>query len=183
MEYKGDLWDSIEQNIDAILRGDLGDFSSSSVNENVAHVIKPFYTANRIAGVISVMGDKRQHAAIKKYIAHLKKQMSAQVLIEAKLIEVTLDDEYRTGIKWNKLFKDRSPVGSTDVYYGAQSLIPGFTNLSGAGVFKLISGNLKTIVNTEVQESADDKTGNTAPPPRRSNRLHKNLKMMLLWNF
>ena len=164
MEYKGDLWDSIEQNIDAILKGDLGDFSRSSVNENVEHLIKPFYTANRTAGVISIMGDKRQHAAIKKYIAHLKKQMSAQVLIEAKLIEVTLDDEYRTGIRWNKLFKDKSPVGSADVYYGAQSLIPGFTNLSGAGVFKLISGNLRTIVSTEAtqgSETASDPTTST----------------------
>ena len=58
------------------------------------------YTLHRQCGMISVLGNSRQHHAVKQYIIQLQKEASLQVLIEAKIVEVLLKNEYRSGINW-----------------------------------------------------------------------------------
>ena len=61
------------------------------------------FTVNRQAGIVSVFGTERQHRQIESYLRALRKSVSAQVLIEAKILEVTLDDEFRFGVNWAML--------------------------------------------------------------------------------
>ncbi len=56
---------------------------------------------NKQAGIINVFATQHQHDDIKRYLNYVKASTSAQVLIEAKIVEVTLNDEYHTGINWN----------------------------------------------------------------------------------
>lgn len=56
---------------------------------------------NKQAGLISVLANQRQHREVKKYLDRVKMQQSAQVLIEAKVVEVTLNDQHRSGIDWS----------------------------------------------------------------------------------
>ena len=58
-------------------------------------------SVNKQAGVISVLANQRQHREIVKFLNQIKRQQSAQVLIEAKVLEVTLDKEHQSGINWN----------------------------------------------------------------------------------
>lgn len=58
------------------------------------------FTVNRQAGIVSVFGTERQHRQVEVYLRALRKSVSAQVLIEAKILEVTLDDRFRFGINW-----------------------------------------------------------------------------------
>ncbi len=50
----------------------------------------------------SVFANNRQHKEVKKYLNDVENNASAQVLIEAKVVEVTLNDEFRTGINWSR---------------------------------------------------------------------------------
>lgn len=58
------------------------------------------YTVNRQAGILSLNGTSKQHEMVELLLSKLKSNASAQVLIEAKIIEVDLTDEYKTGINW-----------------------------------------------------------------------------------
>lgn len=58
------------------------------------------YILNRQAGTLSVSATQKQHEAIKRFIDKISKNASAQVLIEAKIVEVELNDTYQTGIDW-----------------------------------------------------------------------------------
>lgn len=61
------------------------------------------YSINRQSGIITVFTTQRQHKLIAKFLAELKKSATTQVLIEAKILEVTLNDEFNTGIDWRRL--------------------------------------------------------------------------------
>ncbi len=59
------------------------------------------FSLNRQAGLISVFAPERVHKKVRSYLSDLKKSVTAQVLIEAKVLEVALNDEFATGIDWS----------------------------------------------------------------------------------
>ena len=61
------------------------------------------FTINKQAGLINVYASEKAHEEIAAYLKLLKRAVTAQVLIEAKILEVTLTDEHATGINWNFL--------------------------------------------------------------------------------
>lgn len=61
------------------------------------------FSVNRQAGMISVYATERQHKEVQEYLRDLKRASTSQVLIEAKLLEVELTDEFSTGIEWRRL--------------------------------------------------------------------------------
>lgn len=65
--------------------------------------LRPRYSVNKQAGVISVFANQRLQKKVAEYLDVLKKSSTAQVLIEAKVLEVSLNDEFAAGIDWNVL--------------------------------------------------------------------------------
>lgn len=61
------------------------------------------FNINRKAGVISVSATERQHEKVNAFIEKIRQNSSAQVLIEAKILEVSLDDNYQSGINWDQI--------------------------------------------------------------------------------
>lgn len=61
-------------------------------------------TVNRQAGVISVFASERQHRFVREYLTRLLESVTSQVLIEARVLEVELRDEFSAGINWRSLF-------------------------------------------------------------------------------
>ncbi len=57
---------------------------------------------NPVAGTVSVMANEAQHKLIQHYLDAVSQAASRQVLIEATIVEVTLKDEARAGIDWNR---------------------------------------------------------------------------------
>ncbi len=84
----GTLWTDVETNISSLLTQS-SDFSDSS------------FSSNKSAGIISIFATSRQHEIIKNYLKAVEKTASSQVLIEAKVVEVSLTDTYKTGIDWS----------------------------------------------------------------------------------
>lgn len=62
-----------------------------------------FFVLNRQAGTLTVSGTQQQHEMITKFVEKVEHNTSSQVLIEAKIVEVTLNDKFQSGIDWSQL--------------------------------------------------------------------------------
>jgi len=56
------------------------------------------------AGLVTVTGTPRQIQRVSKYISSLAKQIKTQVLIDVKILSVTLNSDKQTGIDWSQLY-------------------------------------------------------------------------------
>lgn len=70
------------------------------------------YSINKQAGLVSVYANQKQHKLIKKYLDQMRAALTTQVLIEAKILEVSLDDEFSAGIDWETLFSGDLSISS-----------------------------------------------------------------------
>lgn len=61
------------------------------------------FSINKQAGLITIFGTQRQQEEVAKYIDDIRESVLQQVLIEAKIVEVSLADEFRTGIDWQSM--------------------------------------------------------------------------------
>ncbi len=58
---------------------------------------------NAEAGVISVKANTKQHELIQKFVDQVLTNARRQVLIEATIVEVSLNDQYQSGVDWRIL--------------------------------------------------------------------------------
>ncbi|CAN8141536.1 MSHA biogenesis protein MshL [uncultured Thiomicrorhabdus sp.] len=111
-----DFWLQLDNNIQKLAQLD-----PYSISEEVAKTeagkakssakgVSQNTVVNPEAGIISVFTTDKKHRAIKKYIAQVTDRAEKQVLIEATVVEVTLNDQYQAGIDWSMV--NRSAFGS-----------------------------------------------------------------------
>lgn len=110
----GSLWGEVETNVNTILTNSEESASSSSVfgEEEVAIEATSTVSTNKSAGIITVFGTERQHDEVSQYLDDVYEMASAQVLIEAKIVEVNLNEEFRAGINWSLLGANINSVAS-----------------------------------------------------------------------
>ena len=76
---------------------------------------KTLFAANVIAnaetGVISVRATNKQHEKVQEFIDKVMGSARKQVLIEATIVEVRLNDSYQAGIDWSRLNNSASNSG------------------------------------------------------------------------
>lgn len=84
-----DFWLELENNLKIILGNEPEKKSS--------------YALHKQGGLISVFATERQHHLLQQYLQQLRQVVATQVIIEAKVIEVTLHEAFRSGINWQKL--------------------------------------------------------------------------------
>ncbi len=84
------LWDEIENEMKTILNRDGDTYSSENT------------IINQDAGLVTVTGTKRQIDRMQKYIDILMDRLHKQILIDAKVIEVTYAQDQTIGIDWSK---------------------------------------------------------------------------------
>lgn len=98
-----------------------------SSNQNEV-TFQPKYSINKQAGVVSVYANERLHKKIQEYMDVLKRSTTSQVLIEAKVLEVSLSDEFAAGIDWGVV----DQMGDFDI--GATFTKPSFSPSSANGL-------------------------------------------------
>jgi general secretion pathway protein D len=59
--------------------------------------------SNRESGVITVRASEREHRQVQEYIDRVVANVSRQVLIEATIVEVELNDQHQSGVDWSKV--------------------------------------------------------------------------------
>jgi general secretion pathway protein D len=132
-QYSSDLWHSLEKGLNAIM-----DVNGVDDGE--------FLSSNRETGVIILNARKNIHKAVKEYINKVKKLASSQVMIEAKIVEVVLDDKYLSGISLNDLHDGTKSIMNQDnsiinlaMNFGASGLGDLVKNLDKFGTSTVIS--------------------------------------------
>ncbi len=117
MKGKNNFWEELEHNLKILLSGSKG----------------TKYSFHKQGGVVSVLGTFKDHKLVGRYLSKLKKVTTAQVLIEAKIVEVNLSDQFKSGIDWEKVgthndLRLQAPFGQA-IDEGTSDLI----TLGGAG--------------------------------------------------
>ncbi len=62
-----------------------------------------FHIINQEASTLTVSGTQQQHDLVQRFLEKVRANVSSQVLIEAKIVEVTLNDRFQSGIDWSQL--------------------------------------------------------------------------------
>ncbi|MGD9601680.1 MAG: secretin N-terminal domain-containing protein [Gammaproteobacteria bacterium] len=106
------FWDTLTTNIRSILGEDAPGGEGAPGSPNLL--------VNAEAGVISVKATTAQHALIQKFIDQVLANARRQVLIEATIVEVSLNDQYQSGVDWRiVLDADRAGFGFNQNLLGA----------------------------------------------------------------
>ncbi|HOW54467.1 MAG TPA: pilus (MSHA type) biogenesis protein MshL [Syntrophorhabdaceae bacterium] len=93
------FWDSIEKSLASLLEQASPQQTAGQAAAGSAPLGQG-YTVNRLTGTIYVTATKKNLQKVEAYINSLKKVMNRQVIIEAKIIEVQLTDNFQFGINW-----------------------------------------------------------------------------------
>ena len=107
-----DFWQSLETNIEAL----------SKVNGVAGQIF-----SNRETGTVSVFTNSAGHESIQRFIDTVVGSARRQVLIEATVVEVQLNDEFQAGVDWAR-------VAQGDGWSIGQNLLGATTDLPGLGV-------------------------------------------------
>lgn len=112
------------------------------------------------AGLVTVRGLPAEITAVKKFIKDTETHLHRQVIIEAKIMEVTLSDDYQQGVHWEEVL---GSLGDTDFTFSTagsiagnviSSDIGGTTSLSFSGPdFSGVISLLQTQGNVQVLSS------------------------------
>lgn len=102
------------------------------------------FSINAQAGIVTVFANRRQQQLVERYLRTVRNQVNLQVLIEAKVLEIALDDQYRAGINWQALigpgFTAASGARLENIEINTnftRSVVPAdFTNPTVTGVFR-----------------------------------------------
>jgi MSHA biogenesis protein MshL len=84
---------------------------------------------NAAAGVLIVRASPAEHRNVADYLKALRISVERQVMLEAKIVEVTLTDEAQSGVNWS-MFRSYSSGGKR---YGGGLVAPGVTLNQGSG--------------------------------------------------
>lgn len=80
----------------------------SQIEENVKNILseRGKFTLNRMTGILTVEDYPDRVNLVENFLAKIKREIDKQVLIEAKIIEVSLSDSYQFGIDWRLLIRN-----------------------------------------------------------------------------
>jgi MSHA biogenesis protein MshL len=106
---------------------------AKAARESEKNEYKTLFAANVIAnaetGVISVRATNKQHEKVQEFIDRVMGSAKRQVLIEATIVEVRLNDSFQAGIDWSRFGNSATSSGFTF----EQRLGPTITPATAAG--------------------------------------------------
>ncbi|WP_458735067.1 pilus (MSHA type) biogenesis protein MshL [Zobellella taiwanensis] len=135
-ESTNDFWSDLESALGRLVGGEQG------------RVV----VTNPQAGLVTVRAAPDELALVEDFLARAERQLKRQVILEARIIEVELNDGYEQGIEWNNLSARSRSDGSGQNATGNSFPFPGFLNpmsnlLGGGAVFTYTDGNFDAVVN------------------------------------
>lgn len=90
---ENDFWRTLISNVSAML----GD--TSAVDNDYSRTVIP----NRTAGLLSIRATATQHQQVETYLNSLIANAKRQVLVEATIVEIQLNNRYQSGVDWSIL--------------------------------------------------------------------------------
>lgn len=167
---ESDLWAALESSITEILnyfpQGNLssnsagaplsndaataaGGVSAPAASGGAAGTQAPGFVINRQAGILSANATERQHEMIQRFLTLLARNASAQVLIEAKIVEVSLTDQFQAGVDWNNVIGNLDGIGVRPGSFAPGGAINSNLDFTGNGAltFGIDKADLSMLVN------------------------------------
>ena len=83
---------------------------------------EPTFSINQQSGIITVYAAERLQDKVDTFLNRVEKIITSQVLIEAKVLEVTLTDEYSTGIDWNAIIDNTGDTQLSTTFQNTNTL-------------------------------------------------------------
>ena len=143
---ESDFWKELEDTLKMIMR--------ATDQDGAKVVVSPQ------SGLVTVRGFPSDIQAVKEFIKRSEQNLTRQVVLEAKIVEVALDDDYQQGINWqNVLSNDGDTNFSFSTSAGSignqiSAGLGGVTSLSFSNVdFSGVVSLLKTQGNVQVLSS------------------------------
>ena len=123
------FWDTLSENIAYIIEEEQDEQSSGSTGEgteqsessqstNTSTTTSSSVIINRESGVIYVRATAKQHADIQKFLDTVLSSVRRQVLIEATVAEVTLNDRNQLGVDWATIADDLGGFSFSSSFIG-----------------------------------------------------------------
>ncbi len=131
-EGSSDFYSEIERNLVAILGGgavEVSEEGSASIGSD------EYYTLNRTTGTLSIKTTKSKLNRVNDFFDKVFAKAKRQVLIEARIVDVVLSDNWEYGIDWNAVIESFT-IGQT-----VTNLIPTPLGTAGSVGFVDPSGN------------------------------------------
>jgi MSHA biogenesis protein MshL len=158
---ESNYWEELKENLGSLI----GVGAESGVsNEGRSVIVSPQ------AGLVTVRALPSEIAAVRKFLSASQEHLRRQVIIEAKIMEVTLNDDYQQGVKWDSVL---GHVGSTDLSFQTTGNIVGnaisatiggltgigFKNADFSGVINLLStqGNVQVLSSPRITATNNQK--------------------------
>ncbi|USO01847.1 MAG: secretin N-terminal domain-containing protein [Alphaproteobacteria bacterium] len=161
-----DFWKELDANLQSLLQT-----SALGKAHEGSHVGDVRYSVHKQAGILTLTASHQQHHLVSSYLTLLRQQTNAQVLIEAKIIEVNLNDKFQGGIDWHSVkkqvamgaplgnlaqpggYRPPGPLGARNVFSlgGFGRNISGFVRLLNVfGTVRTLSNPRLTVLNNNV---------------------------------
>ena len=119
---RNNFWETLTHNIEAILHGKSSTTSAltilaNGVSEEAVETEerdssdeseKASVIVNSESGLLSVKATKKQHREVQQFLDRVLDGAKRQVLIEASIVEVSLNDNYQAGVDWSRLVQPGS---------------------------------------------------------------------------
>ena len=141
-----DPYSQMEEMLDKLIGSSKGAIKSQSAGgvqngdqfQEIATPIynEPKFSLNRVTGTLYVNARPSQVAAVSRIIESYEDVMSRQVLIEAQILDVTLNDGFEFGVDWSSLRNHLAGgfLGSGGISVGGiETILPGAEN-TGSGI-------------------------------------------------
>ena len=113
-ENESDFWSELKETLTALV----GNEGGRSV------IVSPQ------AGLVTIRALPSEITAVKSFLDSTQEHLRRQVIIEAKIMEVTLNDDYQQGVKWDQVL---GHIESTDIGFSTTGNIAGCTISSAIG--------------------------------------------------
>ena len=118
------FWETLAASLESLLKAD----GEAGAPKSAAPLIVP----NAEAGLLSVRATARQHALTRTYLDEVLTNARRQVLVEATVVEVSLDEAHQAGIDWRLvLAQTAAGVSATQTLAGAAAALAGPTLVLG----------------------------------------------------
>ncbi len=151
-----DYWKELEKTLEMIM---------SVTDKSIANVV-----VSPQSGLVTVRGLPADIQAVKEYIKRSEQSLLRQVVLEAKIVEVSLNDEYQQGINWQNVLSNSNNTNYTFNTSGSTlgnaitSTLGGITsltidNVDFSGVVSLLStqGNVQVLSSPRVTATNNQK--------------------------
>ena len=163
-----DIWENIQNNIDTLIStwsavimtpeeesGDLekDEEDEAKSTEQVSRRVSSTdssYTIDKPVGLITVHAPKSLQKRIADYLETLERELYKQIIIEAKIIEVQLQNNSSLGINWQTLLRNLTASGATAAsnYYGKDTSELNENGTTSSNISENINSRLRNTTNS-----------------------------------